>query len=1401
VQFDVVRPVTETMKVCIASLCIIFAIFVEAISGFEGRNFRLQHSGTLNIPASEYNALKDLYDATNGKFWDWGNLPGNKWNFTGSTQQNPCADDWAGVVCSNCTTSCNVIVLTLQTVNLTGTLSPSIGSFPALTSLSLNVNNLFGSIPTQVGLLTSLVQMDLSYNSLEGSIPPSMCYLNRTMILQLQSNALEGPIPYCIGNWTDLVQLRLASNSLSQSIPSTIGDLTNIQSVDLHANSLTGTLPATMTRLSNLRLLAVYSNSLHGALGLSYAAPYWASLLVLEIDGNFFSSTLPTYMGNWSKLATFYAGSNFIKGSIPETVQHMKALQQLSLDSNELTSSIPTQLTGLDRLTSISIQDNYLEGSIPSQLCMNMVLTAIGLDGNELSGSIPDCLWTLDGLTGLNVTANSLTGSIPSFLALDGIITLYLSDNYFSGSMPDMTGMDSLKFLDFSNNSFSGPLTNFGVISSLETLLVSNNMFSGSLDELVSDEFGHSLTSIDVSNNKLVGSIPSAMFGSSLLQDFAAINNCFSGSIPSSICLSSSLSIIMMDGLSSNCRSSFVPHISKTYILAERVSLSSDVFQCMMEFPDIEAIYYAGNSVQLKFPDMAIISSKVFTTLSMTHNQMAGTVPLYVFNNTWELLDLSYNRLTGVLAPIHLANNQSSVALEVNRFSGVIPGSYVNLNNVNILQDNMFSCGLVSEKGLPTNDPQAVRQNYSCGSDSLNQALVAWGVVFLIILILVHYAVGIRVLIRRVKEMVPFTDFEKETNRGSVQLINHSLEIFEEQQSAIRRNVLLCLGTIMGVFFPLYCVLSKTYSIFTYKYGWYPSALFNSGVVPAIVLLVFLSLFLVQVHYLFREEDESVTNAPRTSNVDRGSWFMTVRNGVKFVTKRYFLNWRAILVLVLDIILIGGATAGYIFVTVRASHQAAVVASVFVALLKALWNGPILKALIEALRVREQEWKHDSISHTTSKPVLHVFDDAQKEPNSDESIRPTDVRPPGVDIDVEMTNSPFAENSIVDDMNSKHQSLNALHIPNRESIESWKRQISSMLSHTTLKMLDFDDTYHRDLRFRLYLGFLNSIVLPCVTTAFVSTSCFSALLESNTSITGSYSTVVCSAALADTNCVPAVANSTVVVGSTTTEYLSSAAPFVYSYQCASIVLKSFAPVFISSAIISGFMFPLMCVIVDKVLVVHHVYLSTACPILRRSLEILHFLLSFTKSHSRTIRMIQDLKDHENGSLVTHGSIFRKDVHLALIINNIAELVTFGVLMPLVGIVVAISIMTQTWIANRRVGELLLLFKEHDFYLGIDLMGRECASLPQTISNSIVTITFIASGFWCFLAFDQYGDDVGFHEAAFILLWLFYPLMIPDIITYARGRAKSGFWVVRGERNRNDNDKSMQVVEMQSTIKH
>uniref|UniRef100_A0A5B6ZK57 Protein kinase domain-containing protein n=1 Tax=Davidia involucrata TaxID=16924 RepID=A0A5B6ZK57_DAVIN len=144
-------------------------------------------------------------------------------------------------------------------------------------------------------------------------------------------------------------------------------------------------------------------------------------------------------------------------------------------------------------------------------LCLQGIVIGVHLGHQGLSGTIDvDALRELPGLRSISLVNNSFSGPIPEFNRLGALKSLYLSRNQFSGEIPNdfFSKMSSLKKLWLAGNKFSGKILESLVrVPYLMELHLEYNEFSGPIPS-----FGQpSLTSIDVSHNKLEGEIPASM--------------------------------------------------------------------------------------------------------------------------------------------------------------------------------------------------------------------------------------------------------------------------------------------------------------------------------------------------------------------------------------------------------------------------------------------------------------------------------------------------------------------------------------------------------------------------------------------------------------------------------------------------------------------------------------------------------------------------------------------------------------------------------------------------------------------------------------------------------------------------------------------------------------------------
>jgi Divergent InlB B-repeat domain len=181
------------------------------------------------IPATERQALLDLYSSTNGATW----TTSTGWNGAAGSE---CT--WFRVTCNPGATA--VLEINLSGNNLTGALPASIATLTQMETFVADGSGLTGSIPALSGM-TALRTFNVARNKLDGSIG-SLTGLSALQNFDVSNNRLTGGIPALTG----LSALRFftaSTNRLSGALPSLDG-LNQLTSFDASFNDLGGTIPA-----------------------------------------------------------------------------------------------------------------------------------------------------------------------------------------------------------------------------------------------------------------------------------------------------------------------------------------------------------------------------------------------------------------------------------------------------------------------------------------------------------------------------------------------------------------------------------------------------------------------------------------------------------------------------------------------------------------------------------------------------------------------------------------------------------------------------------------------------------------------------------------------------------------------------------------------------------------------------------------------------------------------------------------------------------------------------------------------------------------------------------------------------------------------------------------------------
>ncbi|KAL2570852.1 hypothetical protein AAZV13_18G215600 [Glycine max] len=552
--------------------------------------------------------------------------------------------------------------------------------------------------------LSSLKSLNLGYNQLTSSSIFSSKGLGRLDALYLDGNMIDGSkLRNSLRAFSSVRMLSMSENEFKGTIVA--GDwskLKKIEELDLSGNEFEGPLPSSFVNMTSLRELEISHNHFIGNFDSNIA-----SLTSLEYFGfteNQFEVPVSfSTFANHSKIKLIDGGGNrFIldsQHSLPTWIPKFQ-LQELSVSSTTETKSLPLPnfLLYQNSLISLDFSSWKLEGDFPYWLLENNTkmtealfrncsftgtfqlpmrslpnLSKIDVSDNIIVGQIPsnNISSIYPNLQFLNLSRNNIQGSIPRELGqMNSLDSLDLSDNHLSREIPkDIFGVGHrLNFLKLSNNKLEGPILN--IPNGLETLLLNDNRLTG---RLPSNIFNASIISLDVSNNHLMGKIPSLVKNFSGLRQLFLFNNHFEGSIP--------LELAKLEDLN---------------------------------YLDLSKNNLTGSVPSFVNPSLRFIH--------LSNNHLRG-LPKRMFNGTSSLvtLDLSYNEITNSVQDIiqELKYTRLNILLlKGNHFIGDIPKQLCQLIHLSILDlsHNNFSGAIpncLGKMSFENKDPERFLERLS----------------------------------------------------------------------------------------------------------------------------------------------------------------------------------------------------------------------------------------------------------------------------------------------------------------------------------------------------------------------------------------------------------------------------------------------------------------------------------------------------------------------------------------------------------------------------------------------------------------------------------------------------------------------------------------------------------------
>ncbi|CAK9135090.1 unnamed protein product [Ilex paraguariensis] len=344
--------------------------------------------------------------------------------------------------------------------------------------------------------------------------------------VDLNSCKLGSEFPPWLQSQKGLRSLNIANTRISDTIPTWFSSISSqLEFLNLSHNQIHGDA-SSILRLEFVLVIDLGSNNLNGPL-----PRISSNIVVLDLSNNSFAGSIYHFLcgnrENEIRLQDLFLDNNVLSGEIPDCWMNYKFLEAVRLENNNLTGTIPNSFGNLTSLKFLHLGKNNLSGRLPASLQNCRELMVFDLGKNGFRGSIPT--WAgkhLSNLMVLNFRSNKFRGVIPRELChLASLQILDLAHNHLLGTIPScFNNFSAMAEKSKSNNRiYYSPLN--GLNLERESLVMKGR-------EVEYSTTLHLVTSLDLSNNDIVGEIPEELTSLLGLRSLNLSGNYLRGMIP-----------------------------------------------------------------------------------------------------------------------------------------------------------------------------------------------------------------------------------------------------------------------------------------------------------------------------------------------------------------------------------------------------------------------------------------------------------------------------------------------------------------------------------------------------------------------------------------------------------------------------------------------------------------------------------------------------------------------------------------------------------------------------------------------------------------------------------------------------------------------------------------------------
>jgi Leucine-rich repeat (LRR) protein len=387
-----------------------------------------------------------------------------------------------------------------------------------LTKLNLSRNKLPMEALDVITQIASLREVKLAENDLAGMLSQSIANLSQLEVLDVANNRLIG-LPAELRELTQLRTLNVADNQL-RSVPMELFASTSLVDFTATKNRLEGTF-FTIQSVPHLQELRLSGNALTA---LAESDDLNVPVLKhLDLSANRLSS-LPD-MTSWASLGTLLLGENKVS-TFPEGFFSLRQLRIADFTANDI-SKVDERIALMDALENLTLAANPIrerkfltmstddmKRDLHARLQPEEIATGpdeddefqVEAEGPEVSNG-----WTVTPSGTLDLASKSVSDfdedSLVALAETNDIRQINLQDNLLQTIPLSFGQIAFLTILDLSKNSISNPLTSRLELLKLRELRLAGNKLN-SLTPLTAHLTAPSLQSIDISQNRLTGSLP-----------------------------------------------------------------------------------------------------------------------------------------------------------------------------------------------------------------------------------------------------------------------------------------------------------------------------------------------------------------------------------------------------------------------------------------------------------------------------------------------------------------------------------------------------------------------------------------------------------------------------------------------------------------------------------------------------------------------------------------------------------------------------------------------------------------------------------------------------------------------------------------------------------------------------